>query len=332
MRHISPTDPRFAHRTERINGLRLHYVEAGTGPVVLLCHGWPETWYSWRHQVLALAAAGYRAIAPDMRGFGLTEAPAAVEEYALLHAIGDMVHLLDHLQAKQAVIVGHDWGAPVAWNACLLRPDRFRAVAGMVVPYLPRGPKSFLQAIRGAGADTNFVVYFQEPGVAERELERDIEATLRRFYYTASADNPARWQPSLPAGGGFLDTLSVPQQPLSWLSEEDLQVYIEAFRQSGFRGGLNWYRNIERNWALGSVLDGASITQPALFLVGDHEAFLEAPWTKGALDRMKKFLPDLRSFNILSGGHWINQEQPDEVNRLLLEFLHGLPGPVPPNR
>ncbi|MGH8292879.1 MAG: alpha/beta fold hydrolase [Gammaproteobacteria bacterium] len=329
MSHISPTDPCFIHHIERINGIRLHFVEAGSGPLVLLCHGWPEIWYSWRYQMLALAAAGYRAVAPDMRGFGSTEAPEAVEEYAMLHVLGDMLHLLDHLKSDKAVIVGHDWGAVVAWNACLLRPDRFRAVIGMAVPYLPRSSMSFVRAIRAADADNNFVIYFQEPGIAERELEADVESTLQRFYYSASGDLPdgRHWQPSIPPGGGFLDTLSTPAGPLRWLSEDDLAVYVEAFRASGFRGGLNWYRNIERNWFLGSVLVGAAINQPAMFIAGDHDAFLDAPWTKDAIQRMARYVPHLRPPVILPGGHWINQEQADTVSKLLVKFLHELSPP-----
>lgn len=323
MTPITADNPLFRHRTAGINGIDLHFVEAGSGPPVLLCHGWPETWYAWRHQMRALADAGYRAIAPDMRGFGETSAPTAVEAYALLNTVGDMVHLLDHLGITSAVIVGHDWGAPVAWTASLLRPDRFHAVVGLGVPYFPRGPKSFTRAIRDAGAHDNFVLYFQEPGVAELELERDTESTLRRFYYSAAGGQPfgRRWKPSIPVGGGFLDTLFHPSGPLTWLSESELAVFVDSFRKSGFRGGLNWYRNLDRNWALAAGLCGAKITQPALFIGGEDDAFINAPWVAGAVERMTTFMPNLEAPVLLSCGHWINQERPDAVNELMIGFL-----------
>lgn len=323
MTPIAADDPHFRHRTERINGIDLHFVEAGTGPAVLLCHGWPETWYAWRHQMRALADAGYRAIAADMRGFGGTSAPAEVEAYALLNSVGDMVHLLNHLGIESTAIAGHDWGSPVAWTASLLRPDRFHAVVGLGVPYLPRGPKSFTRAIRDAGAHDNFVLYFQDPGIAEQELERDVESTLRRFYYSAAGGHSygRRWSPSIPAGGGFLDTLFNPTGPLTWISDSELAVFVDSYRTSGFRGGLNWYRNLDRNWELAAALSGAKITQPALFIGGEYDAFLNAPWVAGAVERMSKFMPNLEAPVLLSCGHWINQERPDAVNALMIGFL-----------
>ena len=175
------------HRMIEAGRIRLHVAEQGTGPAVVLCHGWPETWYSWRHQLKALAAAGFRALAPDMRGYGKSDRPEPVEAYTQLHIVGDMVALLDALEIEQAVIIGHDWGAPAAWHSALMRPDRFRAVAGLSVPYRPRGKISAIEAFKAGGMETIYMMYFQEPGVAEREFERDVRRTLAAVYYSAPA-------------------------------------------------------------------------------------------------------------------------------------------------
>src|SRR5438105_7751055 len=161
------------HRTIETNGIRMHIAEQGEGPLVVLCHGFPESWYSWRHQLSALAAAGFHAVAPDMRGYGQTDRPEAIDQYTLFHLVGDIVGLLDALGERQAVIAGHDWGAPVAWGTALFRPDRIRGVVGLSVPYTPRGPVAITQAMRNAGANNFYMLYFQKPGVAEAELERD---------------------------------------------------------------------------------------------------------------------------------------------------------------
>src|SRR5262245_11674109 len=178
------------HRTVETNGLRMHIAEQGQGPLVVLCHGFPESWYSWRHQLPALADAGFHAVAPDMRGYGQTDRPEAIDQYTLLHLVGDMVGLLDALGAESAVIAGHDWGAPVAWHAALLRPDRFRAVIGLSVPYRPRGPVRPTTAMPRTDDAQFYQLYFQEPGVAEAELGRDVRSTIRRLAYSGSGDAP----------------------------------------------------------------------------------------------------------------------------------------------
>jgi len=322
-----PGLPPISHRMIETNGLRHHLAEAGEGPAVLLCHGWPETWYSWRHQLPALAAAGFRALAPDMRGYGRTDAPQAIEAYTQLHIVGDMVGLLDALDIGRAVIIGHDWGAPVAWHAAMMRPDRFRAVAGLSVPYSPRGKMSLIEAFRRAGAQNIYMMYFQEPGVAEREFERDVASALRRIYFFASGGAPGGGgfgmvQP----GGGMLDGAFEPTMPLPWLSEADLAEYVGAFKESGFRGGLNWYRNLHRNWELMAPFARAAIAQPALFIAGARDGVLRMPAMKSAVEALQTVLPGLRGTTIIDGiGHWVQQEAPDEVNRRLIEFLKGLP-------
>src|SRR5246500_2520180 len=180
------------HRTVETNGIRMHLAEAGAGPLVMLCHGFPESWYSWRYQLTALADAGFHAVAPDMRGYGQSDRPDAIDQYTLLHLVGDMVGVLDALGAEQAVIAGHDWGAPVAWHAALLRPDRFRAVIGLSVPYRPRGPVRPTTVMPQTDDALFYQLYFQTPGVAEAELERDVAHTVRRILYSIAGEAAPR--------------------------------------------------------------------------------------------------------------------------------------------
>ena len=319
--------PAIEHRMVETNGIRLHIAEMGQGPVVILCHGWPETWYSWRHQLPALAAAGFRAIAPDMRGYGRSDRPEAVEAYTQLHIVGDMVGLLDALEVPQAVIIGHDWGAPAAWNSALMRPDRFRAVAGLSVPYTPRGKISAIDAFKQRGMANIYMMYFQNPGVAEREFEQDVAATLRRVYYSASGSLPAEkvWRPFVAPGGGLLETTFDTPMPLSWLGESDLAEYAKDFSASGFRGGLNWYRNLHRNWELMAPFIHAPIRQPSLFIAGSRDGVIRMRDTKVTEADLRPMLPGLRKSVLIDGiGHWVQQEAPEPVNAALLEFLKGL--------
>ncbi len=315
------------HRSVAANGITLHVAEMGQGPAVLLCHGWPETWYSWRHQLPALAAAGFRVLAPDMRGYGGSDAPEPVEAYTQLHIVGDMVALLDALEIPSAVIVGHDWGAPVAWNAALMRPDRVRAVAGLSVPYSPRGTVSLIDVLKNAKLDNFYMMYFQTPGVAEREFERDVSTSLRRILYSASGSRPqgTDWVAFAKPGGGLLDNALDTAMPLPWLSEEDLAAYVRDFTRSGFRGGLNWYRNLHRSWELLAPFAKAVIRQPSMFVAGERDGVLRMPAMRSALDNLEAALPGLRRRAILKeAGHWVQQEAPDEVNAHLLEFLKSL--------
>jgi pimeloyl-ACP methyl ester carboxylesterase len=314
----------ISHRSVVANGITLHVAEAGEGPPVLLCHGFPESWRSWRHQMEALAAAGFRAIAPDMRGYGESEAPAAIEDYTILHLAGDMVGLLDALGLPQAAIVGHDWGAPVAWNAALLRPDRFPVVAGLSVPFTPRGPISPVEALRRAGRHRFYQLHFQEPGVAEAELERDAEVTLRRTLWSLSGDPPEaeRWRPDLPEGG-FLASLAEPPGLPAWLPPEELAALTAIYRRTGFRGGLNWYRNIHRNWQLMAPFQGRLVEQPSLFITGTLDPVFG--WTKAAVEALPQRAPGLRGSVLLEGiGHWVQQEAPEPVNDALVDFLRGV--------
>src|SRR5215472_4833243 len=243
------------HRVVEANGIHVHLAEQGEGPLVVLCHGFPESWYSWRHQLRALSAAGFHAVAPDMRGYGGSDRPEAIDQYTLLHLVGDMVGLLDTLGAEHAVIAGHDWGAPVAWHAALLRPDRFRAVIGLSVPFRPRGPVAPTSVMPQTDNAIFYQLYFQTPGVAEAEFERDVRHTIRSILYSASGDAPSAAGPvgMVPRQGGLLARWAswpIPETLPSWITEADVDFYAAEFTRTGFRGGLNWYRNIDRNWEL----------------------------------------------------------------------------------
>jgi pimeloyl-ACP methyl ester carboxylesterase len=318
------------HRTVETNGIRMHVAEQGEGPLVLLCHGFPESWYSWRHQLTALAAAGFHAVAPDMRGYGQTDQPGEIDQYTLLHLVGDMVGLADALGEGPAVIAGHDWGAPVAWHAALLRPDRFRAVIGLSVPYRPRGTVRPTTAMPQTDDAIFYQLYFQAPGVAEAELSRDVRSSIRRILFSGSGEgrrahaglgNPAAVG-MVPRGGGFLRHTAEPATPPSWLTEADVDFYAGEFTRAGFRGGLNWYRNIDRNWELMAPYAGARVTVPALYVAGDQDLVVHFRGMDQLLPNLKKFVPELRQTIMLPGcGHWTQQERPKEVNDAILAFL-----------
>lgn len=315
------------HSTIEANGLRMHVAEAGHGPLVLLCHGFPESWYSWRHQLLALAEAGYRAVAPDMRGYGRTDRPAGIDQYTLLHLVGDMVGLLDALGEHHAVIAGHDWGAPVAWHAALLRPDRFRGVIGLSVPFRPRPKVRPSTAMPQTAEEWFYQLYFQEPGVAEAELERDVRRSIRGLLYGASGDRPAGAKAlgMVPRGGGILDDLADPAELPPWLTEADIDVYAAEFERAGFSGGLNWYRNIDRSWELLAPFAEVRVTVPALYVVGDRDLVLSFKGMDRLVPNLATFVPGLRATTVLPGcGHWTQQERPAEVSSAMIGFLRGL--------
>lgn len=310
----------------QVDDIRMRVVSQGQGPLVLFCHGWPESWYSWRHQMAAVAAAGYRAVAPDMRGYGGTDAPQDTGKYSLLHLVGDMVGLLKVLGETQAVVVGHDWGAPVAWHAALLRPDLFRAVVGMSVPYAPPSRVDLVSALQRQGIENFYIQYFQTPGVAEAEFERDVAASIRRIHFSGSGDAPEQAAFGMLAPGtGFLaNTVDPPTLP-SWMTEDDVAYYAGEFGRTGFRGGLNWYRCLRLNSDLLAAWRGAPIHQPSMFIAGARDGVLRFPASKGQIARYASTLPGLRACHILEdAGHWIQRERAAAVNDLLLEFLRGL--------
>jgi pimeloyl-ACP methyl ester carboxylesterase len=311
-------------RTISANGIDLFLLEQGTGPLVVLCHGWPELSYSWRHQIPALAAAGFHVAAPDMRGFGRTSAPAEIDAYSIFENVGDMVALVTALGEKQAVIVGHDWGAPVAWHAAMFRPDVFTAVAGLSVPPPLRGRGRPLESLRDIGIRNFYWQYFQTPGVAERELERDVDLTMRTVLGRGFSDPEVSL--FIADGQGFLGNVSAITPLPDWLSEAELSYFSEIYRKTGFRGGLNWYRNIDRNWGLTAPWAGALIHQPALFIAGSVDPIIAQGSGAAAVQALAAAVPDLRRKLLIEGaGHFIQQERPRIVNEAIIEFLGSLP-------
>lgn len=307
-------------RTISANGIEIFVREQGQGPLVILCHGWPELSYSWRHQIPAIAEAGFHVVAPDMRGFGQTAAPADIEAYSIFDHVGDMVALVDTLGAKQAVIIGHDWGAPVAWHSAMFRPDIFTAVAGLSVPPPLRGRERPLEALRKNGITNFYWQYFQTPGVAESEFERDVGFSMRAIVGRGFTDPAASL--FVEEGKGFLGDPAIPRALPDWISEDELSHFVETYRKSGFRGGFNWYRNIDRNWELTAPWHGAQIRQPSLFIAGSKDSVITGLIGAKRVGDMERVVPNLTRKLIIEGaGHWIQQERPAEVNAALIDFL-----------
>jgi pimeloyl-ACP methyl ester carboxylesterase len=326
---VSPTKADMPHmRFIQTNGISMRIAEMGSGPLVVLLHGWPESWYSWRHQLPALAEAGFHVVAPDMRGFGKTDAPRAVEDYDILKLTADITGLLDALGEKSAVVVGHDWGAFVAWHCLLLYPDRFRGLVAMSVPYRGRSPESPIEILKKAYGDNFFyMLYFQEPGVAETEFDADPRGLLSRLYVSPDSprEAPAVTDPRR-AAGGLIGRLGAPTGPQTWLTQADLDYFVGEFRQAGFRGGINYYRNIHRNWETTPQLASVHITQPVLFLAGEKDLVIRGTTAEQLTATMGKFVSDLRGVTLYPGvGHWVQQERPDDVNKAVIEFLKSAP-------
>jgi pimeloyl-ACP methyl ester carboxylesterase len=316
-----------AERTVATNGVELHVLEAGPadGSPVILCHGFPELAWSWRHQLPALGEAGYRVIAPDQRGYGRSSAPAAVEDYDIIHLTDDLLGLLDDLGHERGVFVGHDWGSMAVWTLATRCPERVAGVVGMSVPFIQRGERPPTEAMRFLFGDAFFyMLYFQEPGVADADLGADPARFLRRMLGGASSgprDPEAVQAMFADDGRGFVDRLPEPDGLPVWLSPEELDHYVAEFTRTGFTGGLNWYRNLDRNWERTPALAGATVQVPARFIGGVDDPVLSMtpPSVQDGL------LADDRGTVLIGGaGHWVQQEKPAEVNRALLDFLAGL--------
>jgi pimeloyl-ACP methyl ester carboxylesterase len=309
------------HRRIRANGIGVHVAEAGRGPLVVLLHGFPELWYSWRHQLDALAEAGHHAAAPDVRGYGDTDAPPAVERYRMRELVDDVAGLLDALHEDRAALVGHDWGARIAWHFAQLHPERVAALVALGVPFSPRLP-TVAELRRFSGTAFNFALYFQEPGVAEAELGADARRTVRLFLHALSGDAPPDLVDTLyrgkPASAGALDGMPEPDGFPPWLGEKDLDVYARSFARTGFRGALNRYRNLDRDAAELAHLADVEVAAPALFIGGDRDPAVRF----ASLEPMKARVPNLRDVVLLAGcGHWTQQERPGEVNARMIQFL-----------
>lgn len=311
--------PQFAD----INGVRLAYYEAGPrgGVPIVFCHGFPELAFSWRHQIAALAAAGRWVIAPDQRGYGLTQGPDAVEAYDMAHLTGDLVGLLDHLGADKAIFVGHDWGGIVVWAMPLLHPSRVAGVVGLNTPFIPRLPFDPIEMFRNAYGEDMYIVHFQKPGVADAQLGADVEKTIRFFMRLPKGTQqdfasrpPEQRSLALQDGLAHYDPTTDEHQ---LLSPEELSVFVEAFQRTGFTGGINWYRNFSRNWRMAEGLPNRIDSVPCLMLMAEHDVVLPPSMA----DRMGDQIGDLEKVLIEGSGHWTQQEKPAEVNAALLDWL-----------
>ena len=305
----------------KTNGVALRTVVEGSGPLAILLHGFPQCWYLWRHQIDPLVAAGFQVAIPDQRGYGGSDRPAPIEAYNIVELCNDVAGLASALGHQRFIVVGHDWGANVAWHTALLHPKRVKAVVGMSVPYL-RGRVGAMTRQENFGDNFWYIVYFQAPGVAEAELEADLRRTLRMVYFSISGDAPeGLWLKPKPVSAKLLEGLIDPPWLPAWLTAEDLDYYVEQFKQSGFRGPLNWYRNIDRNIEITPQLEFAKIEQPACFIAGKKDLVLSFGGG-GLLAAMAPYVPDLRGKILVEGaGHWVQAERPGETNAALLAFL-----------
>jgi pimeloyl-ACP methyl ester carboxylesterase len=316
-------------RRIQANGLNMRIAEAGdSGPLLLLAHGWPESWYNWRHQMTALAAAGYRVVAPDMRGYGETDAPADVDDYDIVHLAADMVGVLDALGESTAVMVGHDWGSIVAWNTVLMYPDRFTGLIAMSVPYGGRASNSPLASWQAAFGDNfYYILYHNEPGgVAEAEYDSDPRGLISRLYLSPTSEREA---PTITdrqrSAGGWIGRLGAPKGLPDWLGQEDLDYVVGQFEKSGFRGGVNYYRNFHRNWEITEHLDGVKVQVPVLFIAGERDVVIAGATQEALSNSMGRVVDDLRGVVLIPEvGHWVQQEAPEQTNAAMLEFLQGL--------
>ena len=315
----------FTHRVVAANGIRIHVVEAGTGPLVLLVHGFPESWYSWRNQLPVLAAAGFRAAAIDVRGYGRSSKPVGVDQYRMLKHVADNVGVVHALGEETAIVVGHDWGSPIACNSALLRPDVFTGLGMLSVPYAPAGRTRPTDAFRLMGGDDEFYIeYFQQPGRAEAEIEEDVRGWLLGFYFGASGDAPPGGSiATVTRGGTMRERFTLPEPLPGWLSEADLDFYVSEFERGGFAGPLNRYRNVDRDWEDLSAFAGSVITVPAVFIGGERDG--PTVWGAGSIARFSQTVPRLVGSHILEGcGHWVQQERAERTNELLVDFLQSI--------
>ncbi len=313
--------PNINQRKVETNGISLNIAEQGEGPLVLMLHGFPESWYSWRHQFSALAEAGYHAVAPDMRGYGDSDKPFEIEAYNQVEVVNDIIGLIPALGYETAVVFGHDWGAPTAWSCALNHPDKVSAVGALSVPFRPRGDSPPLATLKAIFKDRFFYqLYFQEPGRAEAELEKDPALTIRKFYHMASGEMNTSLLNEKSADADLLSDLPDPGTEMGpWISEEDVSFYANEFKQSGFRGPLSYYRNMDLTWEL-TKDSPRQISQPALFVAGERDGVILM--AADALKELDKHVTDLRVNKLIPKiGHWTQQESPQEVNQALIQFL-----------
>ncbi|MBA0830003.1 hypothetical protein Goarm_014558 [Gossypium armourianum] len=311
------------HRIVKVNGINMHVAEKGQGLVILFVHGFPELWYSWRHQISALPSKGYRAVAPDLRGYGGTDAPDSVTCYTCFHIVGDLVELLNTIAPDQQVfVVGHDWGAIIAWYLCLFRPDKVKAVFTLSVPFTPRNPQMKpTDGWRAIYGNDYYICRFQEPGEIEAEFAEMGTETVMKALLTYRVPDPLM----LPKGKPFGHSANTPITLPSWLSEEEVNYYVTKFNKSGFTGVINYYRNFDRNWELMAPWGGCGVKVAAKFVVGDVDLVYHMPGMKEYIHNggFKKDVPMLEEVVVMEGvGHFIHMEKPDEINNLIYDFFH----------
>ncbi|VFQ59615.1 unnamed protein product [Cuscuta campestris] len=312
---------KIQHKQISVNGINMHVAEIGQGPAILFLHGFPELWYTWRHQMLALSAKGFRAIAPDLRGYGDTDAPPSPSSYTAFHVVGDLVALLDSLGLDKVFLVGHDWGAVMAWNFCLLRPDRIKALVNFSVAFNPRNPKRKpIESMRALFGEDYYICRFQEPGEAEAEFAHAGTSRIIKKFLTVR--NPGLLR--VPKGVGFGGSADKPINLPPWFSQEDVDYYVSKFDRSGFTGGLNYYRALDLNWELMAPWTGTQIKVPVKFVVGDLDVTYNTPGVKDYIHNggFHRDVPFLQEVVILEGvAHFCNEEKPEDVSAHIHDFI-----------
>ncbi|GMN25052.1 hypothetical protein TIFTF001_045925 [Ficus carica] len=313
---------KIEHKTIHTNGINMHVASIGCGPAILFLHGFPELWYSWRHQMLALSSLGYRCIAPDLRGYGDTDAPPSPASYTVFHIVGDLVGLIEQLGVEQVFLVGHDWGAIIAWYLCLFRPDKIKALVNLSVPFFRRNPNiNFVEGFRAVLGDDFYMCRFQIPGESEEDFSSDTANVFRRIF--ANLDpKPPLIAKEIGFRGVYEDPVALP----SWLSEEDINHFANKFNQTGFTGGLNYYRALNPTWELTAAWTGAQVKVPTKFIVGDLDLVYHFPGMKEYIHNdggFKRDVPSLQEVIVMEGvAHFINQEKPREITSHIHQFFH----------
>lgn len=310
--------------TWQVTGLRTRVAKLGSGPVALLIHGWPECWYCWREQMVALANAGYQAIAPDMPGFGETESLPEISDYNVVRICAFMKALIEQANGGEPVVlIGHDWGAINSWQFVLRQPELVSRLVNMSVPLRPTADMPPLEFLRGYfGENFFYQIYFQQEGVAEAEFDADPESILRALYCSPETPRaPALLGRSTTEGGGWIGRLGKPLEQPAWLSDKALNYFIDAYRHSGFAGGINYYRNLDENWRIMLPWCDSQIDCPVLFIVGSHDMTIQGTSEDKLREMMSPRIPDLQMTMLPGKGHWIQSEATAEVNASMLAFL-----------
>ncbi|PIA61318.1 hypothetical protein AQUCO_00300688v1 [Aquilegia coerulea] len=313
------TSEGIEHRMVYVNGINMHVAEEGQGPVVLLIHGFPELWYTWRHQIVSLAAKGFRAVAPDLRGYGDTKPSTAVNNSTYFHIVGDLIALIDNLGVEKVFVVGHDWGAVIAWYLCLFRPDKVKALVNLSVVFQPRNPsRKPIETLRAIYGNDYYIIRFQEPGKMEAEFAQCSTANVLKKLLTYHNPGPF----IIPRNTSF--SSDGPYHLPSWLSEEDVNYYARKYNQTGFTGALNYYRALDLNWELTAAWTGKKVEIPVKFIVGDLDLTYNSPGTKEFIhgDGFKSYVPFLEEVVVMKGvGHFIHEERADETSAHIYNFI-----------